>query len=85
LPSVVALSQEMRKYISYYETHDTMRISKILLVGGGANLKGLTKFLSYETDLKVERANPFLKISSSFPTDKKMGFATAVGLALLGI
>jgi len=85
LPPVVALAQELRKYISYYETHDTMRISKILLVGGGSNLRGLTKFLSYEIDLKVERANPFLKVSSSFPNDKKMGFATAVGLALLGI
>ena len=85
LPPVVALAQEMRKYIFYYETHDKMRVSKILLVGGGANLKGLVRFLSYETDLKVERANPFLKISSSFPVDKKMGFATAVGLGLLGI
>lgn len=67
-------------------------ISKILLCGGGANLKGLPELLSLELKTPVELGNPWvnilpesLKEVPELPFEKSLGFATALGLALRGI
>ena len=66
-------------------------IQKILISGGGSNLKGLRKFLSEKLELPVEPLNPFLRIKCDarrFSPEllARMGpeMAIAVGLSLRG-
>lgn len=100
LPKLTDLVRQIRKYISYYLAHASHEhlppngkgVSKILLCGGGANLKGLTDFLSLELKLPVELANPWvnilprpLKEVPELPYKESLGYTTALGLALRGI
>ncbi len=100
IPSLTDLIEQIKKYLYYYQTHsphehlspDSKGIKKILISGGGANLKGLASFLSSELRIPVELANPWVNI---LPKDKKevpqlsfensLSFATALGLALRGV
>ncbi|XOB40219.1 MAG: type IV pilus assembly protein PilM [Candidatus Nealsonbacteria bacterium] len=69
-----------------------MGVSRILLCGGGSNLKGLGELLSLELKLPVEVGNPWVNI---LPGDKRgipglgleksLGYATVLGLALRGM
>jgi len=43
----------------YYSNHPDETISKIVLSGGGAKIRGLTEFFAKETDIPVEIFNPF--------------------------
>ncbi|MFH1036755.1 MAG: type IV pilus assembly protein PilM [Patescibacteria group bacterium] len=100
IPSLTDLIEQIKKYLDYYQTHslhdhmppNNRGVSKILLSGGGSNLKGLADFLSLELKLPVELANPWINILPKplkevpgLPFDKSLGFATALGLALRGI
>ena len=67
-------------------------MTKILLCGGGANLKGLSELLALELKIPVEIANPWVNIlsedqkeTSELPFEKSLGYAVALGLALRGI
>lgn len=97
VPVLIDLSQQIKKYIDYYKTHTSVKnspqngkdISEILLCGGGANLKGLTDFLSLKLKIPVELGNPWINI---FVKDRKeiekisfeesLKYTTALGLAL---
>lgn len=59
-------------------------INKILLCGGGANLKGLPAMISKEFKLPVEMADPLINIKNkkAMPRANAMSYATAIGLAL---
>lgn len=99
-PLIIDLIKQTKKYIDYYHTHSNNmpisegggRIEKVLLCGGGSNLKGLSKFISRELGIKAEIANPWINI---FPELNKkipkisfkesLGYTTALGLALRGI
>jgi len=91
-------ADKIKKYISFYHGHSSHdyfpsddNIEKIVLCGGGANLKGLPEFLSQILNVPVELGNPFLNI---IPCDKglkcpithesALSFTTAIGLALRG-
>ena len=93
------LIEQIKKYLNYYQTHesyahlppDGKTIKKILLCGGGANIKGLADVLSKELKTLVEIANPWVNI---LPENKKkvpgvsfkesLKYATVLGLALRG-
>lgn len=92
-------ADKIRKYISFYHGHSSHdyfpsddNIEKIVLCGGGANLKGLPEFLSNTLKIPVELGDPFLNI---IPCDKRLecpitfqsalSFTTAIGLALRGV
>ena len=67
-------------------------VSKILLCGGGSNLKGFPGFLSSELKLPVELGNPLVNIFSKkqksalgLSFEEALGYSTAFGLALRGI
>ena len=99
VPSLTDLIGQIKKYSDYYQTHSphehlppgSKGIKKILLSGGGANLKGLASFLSSGLRIPVELANPWINI---LPKNKKevpqlsfensLSFTTALGLALRG-
>jgi len=62
-------------------------LEQIVLCGGGANLKGLSEFLTKELAMPVKLADIWLniekdKISQGLVKNNSLGLATAVGLAL---
>lgn len=101
IPALVDLIEQIRKYLAYYQSHASHEhlpvnsqggVKKVLLCGGGANLKGLPNFLALELKLPVEISNPwvnilpeFLKETRQLPFEKSLGYTTALGLALRGI
>ena len=100
VPALVDLLQQIKKYLAFYQTyasHEHLppngnRVAKILLCGGGANLKGLTELLTLELKIPVELGNPWVNIlpegqkeTPELPFEKSLGYTTALGLALRGI
>lgn len=100
VPTLVDLVQQIKKYLAYYQSHASHEhlppngkgVSKILLCGGGANLKGLTDLLSLELKIPVKLANPWVNILPEgqrevpeLPFEKSLGYTTVLGLALRGI
>ncbi len=99
IPPLTDLIEQIKKCLAYYQTHSShehllphhQNIEKILLCGGGANLKGLPDFLSRQLSLPVQQGNPWINISSdhnndkTLSFDKSLGYATVLGLALRGV
>ncbi len=97
-PILKGLVKQTQKYISFYKTHISHEhlgsgkggeIKKVVLCGGGANLKGLDNFLSQKINVPVKIGNPWINI---FPDSSKgnpklgpeesLSYTTALGLAL---
>jgi Tfp pilus assembly PilM family ATPase len=100
VPPLIDLAEQIKKYLDYYQTHTShehlppngKKVEKVLLCGGGANLKGLVDFFSQELNLPVELGNPWINILPEdqkkvpqFPLRKALTFTSALGLALRGI
>ncbi|KPJ71818.1 hypothetical protein AMJ50_00710 [Parcubacteria bacterium DG_74_3] len=100
VPALTDLTQQIKRCIGYYQTHasfehlpaDGKEISKVLLCGGGANLKGLPELLSSELKIPVEIGNPWINILPEFKKEKSklsletsLSYTTAFGLALRGV
>lgn len=98
-PVLEEFKGEIKKYIDYYKSHDSNEhlpsdgkgVAKILLCGGGANLKGLCQLLSSGLGLPVKLANPWVNILAEGEKEtpeisfkKSLAFTTALGLALRG-
>ncbi|OGZ33993.1 MAG: hypothetical protein A2Y98_00825 [Candidatus Portnoybacteria bacterium RBG_19FT_COMBO_36_7] len=96
-PRILGLVEEIKKYIDYFQASrigysGKQSISKILLCGGGANLKGLPAFLSSRLKIGVSVGNPWVNIfdstSAELPEitfDDSLSYTTALGLALRGL
>lgn len=99
-PILSDLAKEIKKYISYYQTHTShehllsegQEVRKVFLSGGGANLKGLTDFLSRELKIPVTLGNPWTNILSEpleripqLTFEESLRYTTALGLALRGV
>jgi len=88
------LQDEISKRLLYWHTHknennkDRPKIEKIILCGGGANLIGLSEYISVKTKMKVELADIWinlLKDKKNVPEisfEKSLSYIPAVGLAL---
>ena len=100
IPALIDLIQQIKRYLDYYQTHafhehlppNGKGVSKILLCGGGANLKGLTDFLSLQLKIPTELGNPWINILPEpqkevreLPFEESLKYTTALGLALRGI
>jgi type IV pilus assembly protein PilM len=95
IPPLVDLVQQIKKYLEYCQTHDYFfdlpserkNVEKIILCGGGANLKGLKEFLSLELKIPTEIGDPWINVGEikNFPKEKSLSFTTAIGLALRGL
>jgi len=99
IPALVDLVQQIRKHLDYYQTHashehlppDGKGVSKILLCGGGANLKGLPELLTLELKLPAEIGNPWINVlgekreAPELSSEESLKYTTAIGLALRGI
>ena len=91
------LAEEIERYLVYYESHtahqhmgaNQQRIRRIVLSGGGANLKGFTRFLSQQLKREVLLGNPWVNILETslkelppFPFGESLKYTAALGLAL---
>ncbi|MFA5876933.1 MAG: type IV pilus assembly protein PilM [Candidatus Paceibacterota bacterium] len=78
---------EARRILLTYQRKEGKAVSQVVLVGGGASLKGLKEVASRSFDARIVIASPFEKLAApAFISDVLKGagpsFASAVGLAL---
>lgn len=92
-PILEDLVEQIKKYLNFYRDHSSYeyllpdgKTGKILLCGGGAELKGMTDFMSKSLGIPVELGDPLVNFLSKKPNNiiKKnlISFTTAIGLAL---
>ena len=94
IPCLVDFMQQVGKYMDYYHSHashehlanDKKKISKIILCGSGASLKGLDHLISLKFSLPVEMGKPGIgpfqgKKPSPFKANI-FGLETVFGLAM---
>jgi type IV pilus assembly protein PilM len=90
-PAIESVSRELalevqRTFDYFASTAESERIGKIVLSGGGAQLPGLTEYLTSTWGIPVETAQPFGRIDAGAFADKvgtaSAALAVAVGLAL---
>lgn len=99
IPAITDLTEQIKKYLDYYQGHAShehlapngKQVNKILLCGGGSNLRRLSEFLSEELKVPVEFGNPWVNILLQkkkarvlLSFEKSLSFVTAIGLALRG-
>ena len=97
IPPLTDLAEQIKTYLKYYRSHtpqgqiliDKKKLERILLCGGGANLKGLVGFLSSTLKVKVELSNPWINILKEtvkevpeLSFEKSLAYTSALGLAL---
>jgi type IV pilus assembly protein PilM len=81
-------ASELQRSLNYFTGTDrTAKISKVLLLGNAAKLRGLTDFVSKQLQLDVQRLDKFAALegpATAAPAfrDNRLGFGTAYGLAL---
>ena len=78
---------ETNRVILNYQKKYNKNISKVVLTGGGAGLKGLRELAAQQLAMPVENANPFAKVEAPAALAPVLGesgpeFTVAVGLAL---
>ena len=91
-PTLKELVDLSEKYINYCQTKYSQKAVKILLCGGGANLKGLADFLARQLKTPVELGDPWVNITAGqskrakmLPYEESLRYTTALGLALRGV
>jgi type IV pilus assembly protein PilM len=97
MPPLSSLAQQIKRHLSFYESHaahqhlgsNQQSIKRIILSGGGANLKGFVNFLSKELHAEVMIGNPWVNIVETslrefppIPFAESLKYTTALGLAL---
>ena len=86
-PAVERLIQEIERSFEYYsEAWAGDRVNSVILVGGGAALKGLSQFLNDGLDIPVSVGDPTKGLTvakgAEIPAEDLPVFANAVGAAL---
>ncbi len=92
LMTVSKLIDELQLRLRYWDNQITEKqkpkITKIVLCGGGANIKGLAQYCESALEVKVELANVWQNVFSledyvpEINMGQSLGFATVIGLAL---
>jgi type IV pilus assembly protein PilM len=83
------LSVEIEKTIDFYQSMSRKKsgVSRIIICGGGANLRGLIPYLTTRLCKEVRMGDPWinLRMGNSLPIISKedsVSYATAIGLAI---
>lgn len=80
------LLKEVHRSVDYYLSQGAERsISRVVLSGGSANIKGLTHYMAQELKVPVEVLNPFAFLpdqGAAVAPEARPQLAVAVGLAL---
>ena len=90
LSSISVIREEITRRLDYWQTHAGTRdpVTRALLVGGNATLRGLPEYLSAALRIPVELGDVFTNFAPKSawlpPVEytESLGFGTAVGLAL---
>ncbi|MEI7818687.1 MAG: type IV pilus assembly protein PilM [bacterium] len=91
-PHITRLSNEIAKLIKYYEERSKsttpIKVSQVMITGGGSRMPGLAHIISQKTQLPVDISSPWDKQKTSGGQDlpKNLGpiYTTAYGLAMRG-
>jgi type IV pilus assembly protein PilM len=88
-PILTSLSKEIRKMLRYYNERNesAAKISQIITMGGGANMPGLSEYLTSELRMPTRMCDPWanLNFGKLQPPNEieKSTYVTAAGLALI--
>ncbi len=93
LPIVVQLREAIGKHYLYWQMHadqdlGSTEVSRVILVGGNANMQGMAEYLEVGLEVPIEVGNVWqnvINFDESLPpldADRSLEFATAIGLAL---
>lgn len=94
---VSVLRDDINKHLAYWQMHSGVRkalqhdVEKIVLCGGGSNLKGLQEYLTVTMDIPIEHANVWVNVTGfddyvpNMPQGKSLAFTTPIGLALRSV
>lgn len=102
-PILNLMTQEIKKTINFFDSNlsesefsfqdeniNKRKIEKIILCGGGSNLKGLKDFLTISTEKVVVNSNPWINLKLSDEEKNKIpdyhlqSFSNVIGLAIRG-
>lgn len=90
-PLLSTLASDIEKTINFFEENldkgEERSIDKVIVCGGGSNLKGIIPFLSISLKKKVVQGNPWQNISLTekippISIKDAQSYVTAIGLAL---
>lgn len=88
-PVLSQLAQEIRRMIRYYEDRygDKRKVTQVITLGGGANMPGLSDYMTNSLRLAVRACDPWeycthKGLQPPSKADKPM-FATVMGLSLI--
>jgi len=89
-PTLEYIFYEAQKILIAYQKKYSRPITKVILTGGGAQLKGIVVLAKKEMEVEVEIGNSFKKIEVPAIMEKALaengsGFGVAAGLALRGL
>ncbi|MEK7084414.1 MAG: type IV pilus assembly protein PilM [Patescibacteria group bacterium] len=84
------LTADMQKSIDFYHSHfpETNPVTRIILCGGGAYLKGLDAVLTQKLKVEAAPGNPWkngIQPPKQTPAGNDLSFATAIGASLRAI
>ncbi|MEK9180565.1 MAG: type IV pilus assembly protein PilM [Patescibacteria group bacterium] len=87
LPFLDAIINEVRKAIYRYEIQlkSAAKVERVILSGGGANLRGIEKYFEREMGLPVVRATPFVKFEYGSELEPILGELGPVMSVALGL
>jgi type IV pilus assembly protein PilM len=93
-PSLHEMIKYIDKLTDYYRGHykSESDIAKVIICGGEARIIGISSFLSLRIKKEIERANPWINITSSVKKETllisrndSLVFVTVLGLAMRGV
>ncbi len=87
-PILNAMAKEVRRMIRYYEERSNdKKISQIVTMGGGANMPGLSEYLTNVLRLPVRMYDPWIQLSFNKlqppSVSEKSMYVTVAGLAVV--
>lgn len=91
-PVLSDLITQTKKHLNYCERQYNQQIGRILLCGGGVNLRGFVDLFSKQLKVPVELGNPWINIlpdqlkeTEKLSHQESLRYTTALGLALRGV
>lgn len=89
-PTLEFIFYECQKILLNYQKKYSRPISKVILTGGGSQLKGIVELAKTHFEVEVELGNSFKKVQVPAIMEKQLaengsGFSIATGLALRGL
>lgn len=97
VPPITSLTEEVNRVLDYYREHhaheaEQLNVSKIIVCGGGALLKGLAPHLQTALNLNVDPGNPWVNFNNIdltkknklpiIPKEVSLMYTTAIGISL---